>query len=87
MCRSTMLLLKSIWLRQPKNDSQRHSFISFKELYLDRSGKEISHAKYQQVSEELEDVLPVILWKKGDLQFLFLNAYFRENKIMEFGVH
>lgn len=30
-----------------------------------------SHAKYQQVSEELEDVSTVITWKKGELQSFY----------------
>lgn len=56
MCRSTMVLLKSKWLRQPKIDSQKSSLVRVKDLFLDTSGKEISHAKYQPVSEELKDV-------------------------------
>lgn len=46
-----MVLLKSKWLRQPKNDSQKSSLVRVKDLFLDASGKEISHAKYQPVSE------------------------------------
>lgn len=42
-----MVLLKSIWLRQPKTDSQKNSLIRVKELFLHTSGKEISHDKYQ----------------------------------------
>lgn len=57
-----------------------------KELFLDASGKEISHTKYQQVSEQLEEMVTVILWKKGDLQPLFLNMYFRKDEIMAFAV-
>ena len=73
------MLLKSIWLRQPKNYSQKNSLIRVKELFLDACGKDISYAKYQQVSEELEDVVTVIL-----NFFLFLKAYFREKEIIYF---
>lgn len=89
MCRGTMVLLKSKWLRQPKNDSQKSSLVWIKDLFLDTSGKEISHAKYQPPSEELKDVAAVILWNKGDSQslFIFKCIFWTNIKTMVYSVH